>query len=140
MTGVTAVRAIKKAGDEVQWAGTEIAAVAAINEEIARDAARAVIVKYEVLPHLVQEQDLSKVGTRAKASGEQVSGDPDQAFKDADAVVEGDYGVPVITHCCLEPHGTIVQWNGDHVEVWPSTQNVSGVPGELVDQFYKSST
>jgi xanthine dehydrogenase YagR molybdenum-binding subunit len=131
MTGVTAVRAIKKAGDEVQWAGTEIAAVAAINEEIARDAARAVIVKYEVLPHLVQEQDLSRVGTRAKASGEQVSGDPDQAFKDADAVVEGDYGVPVITHCCLEPHGTIVQWNGDHVEVWPSTQNVSGVPGEM---------
>ena len=42
MPGVTAVRAIKKAGDEVQWAGTEIASVAAINEEIARDAARAV--------------------------------------------------------------------------------------------------
>jgi xanthine dehydrogenase YagR molybdenum-binding subunit len=131
MPGVTAVRAIKKAGDEVQWAGTEIAAVAAVNEEIARDAARAVIVKYEVLPHLVQEQDLSKVGTRAKPAGEQVSGDPDQAFKDADVIVEGEYGVPVIAHCCLESHGTIVQWSGDHVEVWPSTQNVSGIPGEL---------
>ncbi|HVO97006.1 MAG TPA: xanthine dehydrogenase family protein molybdopterin-binding subunit [Bryobacteraceae bacterium] len=128
MPGVTAVRAIKKAGDEVQWAGTEIASIAAINEEVARDAARAVAVKYEVLPHLVQEQDLAKAGTRAKPAGEQVSGDPDQAFKDADVVVEGEYGVPVITHCCLESHGTIVQWNGDHVEVWPSTQNVSGVP------------
>ena len=131
MPGVTAARAIKKAGDEVQWAGTEIASVAATNEEIARDAARAVVVKYEVLPHLVHEQDLAKVGTRAKPAGEQVTGDPDQAFKDADAVVEGDYGTPVITHCCLESHGTIVQWNGDHIEVWPSTQNVSGIAGEL---------
>jgi xanthine dehydrogenase YagR molybdenum-binding subunit len=32
MKGVTAVRAIKKAGDEVQWAGTEIASIAAVNE------------------------------------------------------------------------------------------------------------
>lgn len=133
MPGVTAVRAIKKAGDEVQWAGTEIASVAAINEEIARDAASAIVVKYDVLPHVVHERDLAKVGTRAKAAGEQVSGDPDQAFKDADVVVEGEYGVPVITHCCLETHGTITQWNGDHVEVWPSTQNVSGIP----DQYAK---
>jgi xanthine dehydrogenase YagR molybdenum-binding subunit len=130
MPGVTAVRAIKKAGDEVQWAGTEIASVAATNEEIARDAARAVIVKYEVLPHLVQERDLAKVGARAKPGGEQVEGDPDQAFKEADAIVEGEYGTPVITHCCLESHGTIVQWNGDHIEVWPSTQNVSGIATE----------
>ncbi len=130
MPGVTAVRAIKKVGDEVQWAGMEVASIAAINEEIARDAARAVVVKYEVLPHLVQEQDLAKAGTRAKPAGEQVSGDPDQAFKDADVVVEGEYGVPVITHCCLETHGTVVQWNGDHVEVWPSTQNVSGIPAQ----------
>ena len=69
MKGVTAARAIKKAGDEVQWAGTEIASIAAINEEIARDAARAVIVKYEVLPHLVQEQDLAKAGTARQARG-----------------------------------------------------------------------
>ena len=81
MPGVTAVRAIKKAGDEVQWAGTEIASVAAVNEEIARDAARAVVVKYEVLPHLVKEQDLAAAGARAKPAGEQVEGDPDQAFK-----------------------------------------------------------
>jgi xanthine dehydrogenase YagR molybdenum-binding subunit len=130
MPGVTAVRAIKKPGDEVQWAGTEIASVAAINEEVARDAARAIVVKYEVLPHLVKEQDLSAAGARAKPAGEQVEGDPDQAFKDADVIVEGEYGTPVITHCCLESHGTIVQWSGDHVEVWPSTQNVSGIAAQ----------
>jgi len=76
----------------VQWAGTEIASVAAINEEVARDAARAVVVKYEVLPHLVKEQDLAAAENRAKPAGEQVEGDPDQAFKDADVIVEGEYG------------------------------------------------
>src|ERR1017187_10209163 len=48
MPGVTAVRAIKKAGDEVQWAGTELASLAATNEDLARDAARAVKVEYEI--------------------------------------------------------------------------------------------
>ena len=131
MPGVTAVRAIKKAGDEIQWAGTELVSIAATSEAVAGDAVRAVAIKFDVLPHLVQERDLAKAGTRARASGEQVSGDPDQAFKDADAVVEGEYGVPVITHCCLETHGTVIAWGEDKVEVWPSTQNVSGIPAQL---------
>ncbi|PYT18079.1 MAG: hypothetical protein DMG59_05400 [Acidobacteria bacterium] len=39
MQGVTAVRAIKNGGDEIQWAGAEIASIAATSEEVARDAA-----------------------------------------------------------------------------------------------------
>jgi len=130
--GVTAVRAIKKAGDEIQWAGTEVAAIAATDEEIARDAVRAIKVEYEVLPHLVHEQDLAKAGTRAKAAGEQTVGDPDQAFKQAEVTSEGEYGCPVLTHCCLESHGQVVQWGPDNkIEFWPSTQNVSGMPTDL---------
>src|SRR6266853_1278717 len=53
--GVTAVRIIKQPGDEIQWAGTEVAAVAARTEEIAMDAARKIKVDYEVLPHVVRE-------------------------------------------------------------------------------------
>src|SRR5579862_3310083 len=125
MTGVTAVRVISGPGTEIQWAGTEIAVVAAETEPIARDAVRAIKVDYEVLPHVVQEQDLAKAGNRAKAAGEQVTGDPDQAFKDAEAVSDGSYGIPVITHCCLEPHGQVIAWKGDKVNFWPSTQAVS---------------
>lgn len=131
MDGVKAVRVITKAGQEVQWEGAEIAAVAAVTEELANDAVRKIKVQYEVLPHLVREDDLSKAGNRAKAAGEQVTGDPDKAFQEADAVSEGDYGIPVITHCCLEPHGNIVQMQGDRVNLWPSTQNVSGIGGNL---------
>lgn len=131
MPGVTAVQLIAKPGDEIQWAGQEIAAVAARTEELARDAVRAIKVDYEVLPHVVREEDLSKVGTRAKPSGEQVKGDPDVAFQQAEVTIEGQYGIPVITHCCLEPHGQTIEWDGQKMNYWPSTQNVSGVGTDL---------
>ncbi len=131
LKGVTAVRAIVKPGDEIQWEGTELASIAAVTEEIARDAARAIKIDWEVLPHVVKEEDLSKVGNRAKPAGEQTTGDPDAAFKEADAVIEGQYGIPVITHCCLEPHGQTISWSGDKLEYFPSTQNVSGIAGDI---------
>jgi len=131
LPGVTAIRAVVKAGDEVQWAGSEIAFVAAKSEEIATDAVRLIKVDYEVLPHLVNEEDLSKVGARAKANGEQTTGDADQAFKEADVVSEGHYGIPVLTHCCLEPHGQTIAVAGDKVEYFPSTQNVYGIAGDI---------
>jgi xanthine dehydrogenase YagR molybdenum-binding subunit len=129
--GVTAVYAVVKPGDEIQWVGAEIAAVAATTEEVARDAARKIKVDYEVLPHLVSEEDLSKAGARAKAAGEKVTGDVEKAFSEADVVSEGQYGMPVIFHCCLEPHGQVVEWKGDSVEYWPSTQNISGIGSTL---------
>ncbi len=131
LPGVTAVRVISPAGKELQWAGAEVAAVAATSEETATKAARLIKVEYEQLPFLVREDDLSQAGNRAKPAGEQVTGDPDKAFQEADAVVEGNYGIPVITHCCLESHGQVIAWNGDKIEYWPSTQNVSGIGGDI---------
>lgn len=129
--GVTAVRAIVQPGAEIQWEGTPIASVAAVTEEIARDGARAIKVEWEPLPHIVNWEDLSKVGNRAKPAGEQTTGDPDAAFKEAEVVAEGEYLIPVITHCCLEPHGQTIQWSRDKVEYFPSTQNVSGIGVEM---------
>lgn len=129
--GVTAVRTIASPGSELQWVGQELASVAAETEEIAKAATRKIKVQYEVLPHLVRENDLAKAGARAKPAGEQVKGDPDKAFQEADAVVEAHYGIPVITHCCLEPHGNVMEWKGDKINLYPSTQNVSGIGGDL---------
>ena len=79
--------------------------MAATTEEIAREAVRKIKVDYEVMPHFVNEADLGKAGSRGKAAGEKVTGDPEKAIQEAEAVSEGTYGIPVITHCCLEPHG-----------------------------------
>jgi xanthine dehydrogenase YagR molybdenum-binding subunit len=131
MAGVKAVHVVSPAGTEVQWEGFEIAAVAAVTEEIAQEAAGKIKVEYEVLPHLVREDDLTKAGSRAKAAGEKVVGDPDQAFQQAEVVSEANYGIPVVTHCCLETHGQVIEWRGDHINVWPSTQDVTRYAGTL---------
>ncbi|HMF91665.1 MAG TPA: xanthine dehydrogenase family protein molybdopterin-binding subunit [Candidatus Angelobacter sp.] len=63
---------------------------------------------------------------------ERVEGDPDAAFKDAEVVSEGVYGCPVITHCCMESHGSIAEWtDNDHLFTHISTQNVSGLAGQF---------
>jgi xanthine dehydrogenase YagR molybdenum-binding subunit len=140
LDGVTAVRVMAKPGTEIQWAGAEIAVVAATSEEVANDALRKIKVQYEVMPHLVKDDDLAKAGPRAKAAGEQITGDPDQGFKEADVVLEGEYGIPVVTHCCLEPHGQATQWSGDTIQDWPSTQNVSGIGGDLAKSLQLPAT
>ncbi|MEJ2007248.1 MAG: xanthine dehydrogenase family protein molybdopterin-binding subunit [Acidobacteriota bacterium] len=135
MPGVKAVLVVQGPGSEIQWAGDEIAAVAAVNEQIAEDAVRAIKVEYEQLPHLVREEDLKRAESesRTKPAGETTTGDPSKAFQDPDAVVsEGYYGLPVITHCCLESHGSTVEWtDAKSLKTWTSTQNVSGGPGQF---------
>ena len=67
-----------------------------------------------------------------KKQAAKTQGDPAAAFKQAAVVSEGLYGIPVITHCCLEPHGAVAAWGADdHIEVQISTQNVSGMAGQM---------
>ena len=131
MPGVTAVEVVAPAGTEIQWAGAEIAAVAAETPDQARDAVRRIRAEYEVLPHVVKEEDLAKASTRAKAAAEQVTGDVEKAFQEADVVSEGHYGIPVIVHATPETHGQVIRFDGNEVEVWPSTQGICPYGQEL---------
>lgn len=135
MPGVKGIYPGVKAGEVVQWAGWEVAFVAAETEIQARDAARAVKVDYEVLPHVVHDADLKRAGSRAKPAGEQIEGDPDAALKAAHVVSEGTYHIPTLQHACLESHGSVVQWTGDKVEFNPSTQGVTSIQGDLARQL-----
>jgi xanthine dehydrogenase YagR molybdenum-binding subunit len=136
MPGVKAARVIQAVGTEIQWQGDEVAAVAATTEEQAEDAVRAIKVEYEVLPHFVMDEDLAAAGAHAKPPSTETTGDPDKAFAAPGTVVsEGYYGMPVIVHCCLETHGSTAQWNGDHLQVWASTQNVSGIGGDFAESL-----
>ncbi len=127
MPGVKAVKVVEVPKGEVQWEGQEVAAVVATEEQQAEEAARAVKVTYEPLPHLVREDDFTKAGDRVKDTDEATEGDPDKGFKEAEVVSEGFYSIPVIAHCCLESHGSVTEWEGaDKLNLWLSTQNVSG--------------
>src|SRR5881392_2651258 len=113
---------------EVRYAGEIVAAVAAVTEEIAEEAARLVKVQYQSLEHQVVDTDaaLSKDKPSKKDQG-----NVDDAFAKADKVVEGEYGLPVITHCCLESHGQVTEVRDGELYVWPSTQNVSRYSDQL---------
>lgn len=138
--GVRGVDIIKGEGTELQWVGTEILAVAADSEEIARDAVLAVKIDYEVLPHLVKDENIENAGSAVKPASDKTEGDPDTAFAQADAVHEGFYGLPSITHCCLESHGQVVDWSGDEIIVYASTQAVGRIGADLAKNLSRDES
>ncbi len=149
------MRAPKKAGDdpvEIRTQGELIAAVAAETEGAAREGVAQLKVEYETLDVFVDDQDLAAAeaaGLTKRAGGRvQLEAEPDDDVEDEEAfeeneisrllneskhVIEGYYGIDAITHCCLEPHGSTLQWNGNKLDVYLSTQNVSRTDDGFAD-------
>jgi xanthine dehydrogenase YagR molybdenum-binding subunit len=133
MPGVKAVAIFPTIGQgfEVLWAGQELVAVAAETDDQARDAARAVRIEYDVLPHSVADVSPDKAGSSYTGKSDVATdGDADAGFQKADVTHEGEYGNAMITHCCLESHGQVTEWQGDQLTVWASTQGVSSIGAE----------
>jgi xanthine dehydrogenase YagR molybdenum-binding subunit len=129
--GVKATLAYVQPGAQVMYQGDPVAAVAADTEERAKDAARLIKVEYEALPHLANVEqamaaDAPKVFTpnNTRTGGAEETGDLDAGFKAAAHIVEATYSTHVITHVCLETHGTVCEWDGDKLTAWVSTQGV----------------
>ncbi|HTU32629.1 MAG TPA: xanthine dehydrogenase family protein molybdopterin-binding subunit [Candidatus Acidoferrum sp.] len=132
MPGVKAVQIIFKEGTEVLWAGQEIVALAAETEEQAEEAADKIHIEYQQLDYNVEDKGLEKLGSQyAKQLSERTTGNPDTGFQEAEVTSEGRYGASVITHCCLESHGSTMQWQGDALKFYASTQYVSGVGNDV---------
>ena len=112
-------------GKEVQYAGQIVAAVAAATEEIAREAADRVKVQYKQLPHQVVDSDPSLFNAEKDKVAKKETANIEEAFAKADVVVKGEYGIPVITHCCLESHGQVSEVRDGELYLWPSTQSIS---------------
>jgi len=117
----------------VMFQGDEVAAVAADTEEHAIDAARAIKVEYQVLPH-VTLVDRALAGTapavftggNVRAAQPQSTGDLTKGFGAAAHTIEETYETQVITHTCMETHGTVCEWEGERLTAWISTQGING--------------
>jgi xanthine dehydrogenase YagR molybdenum-binding subunit len=136
--GVKAALAWKQPGAEVMFQGDQVAAVAADTEERAKDAARLIKVQYEVLPHVAfVERAMAADAPVAFKDGNtrpgqvQETGDLDAGFRQAAHLVEETYSTHVITHVCMETHGSICEWEGDKLNVWISTQGVHAAAQQL---------
>lgn len=138
-----------KPGSEVDYEGELLVAVAAETEGAAREGVSKVKVEYELLDVFVEDNNLEgaeKADRTARAGGatetEREPGDDDdedefvekeieRLLKESKHVVEGYYGGHVVTHCCLETHGSTVQFEDGKVTMYLSTQNVSGSDDQL---------
>ncbi len=132
--------------DKVRRMGEAVAAVAAETEELAEKAVRAIKVEYEVLPVVTDPIEAMKPGTEPiydtvmwgeteieierniACEREVEEGDVDQAFAEADVVVEGTFKTPKIYHAQMETKSVVCRPEPDGgLTVWPTTQSIHNV-------------
>ncbi len=118
--------------DKVRYVGQEVAAVAAISEEIAEAALDLIEVEYEMLPAYLDAHSAMAAednfihNSRAHNIEKEYHhsfGDLDQGFTQSDLVLEDDFFAPRVTHAAMEPHSAIAHYepNGK-LTLWTSTQ------------------
>ncbi|MGE5597342.1 MAG: xanthine dehydrogenase family protein molybdopterin-binding subunit [Hyphomicrobiales bacterium] len=131
------------AGRKALYRGHAVAAVAAITEEIAREACSLIEVDYEVLPPVLDVREAMLPGapilheslrTRTPtgpatepsnivAHHVMAFGDAEAAMANADVVVEGEFKTKMVHQGYIEPHASTATWNNDgQVTIWTSTQ------------------
>ena len=118
---------------EVRFAGEEVAAVAAVTEEIARDALDLIRVEYEELrPILTPEEAMGEGAPGVHQGRNNVSheirferGSVDAGLARADVVHEATYTTHAQYPGYLEPMATVATIDPDgRLQVWTSTQSV----------------
>jgi xanthine dehydrogenase YagR molybdenum-binding subunit len=121
--------------------GEEVAAVAAETPYQAWDAIKAIKVKYEILPFVVDERKALESGAPAIHAGGNRSGETqtyergnvDKGFAEADVVLEETYRTESELHTPMELHGCVARWDGDRLTVWESTQGVYAVQARVAE-------
>ncbi len=132
--------------DKVRRMGEAVAAVAAETEELAERAVRAIKVEYEVLPVLTDPleamqpgapkiydtvvfgEDEIPVESNVACTRDVDEGDAENAFAEADVIVEGRFRLPKVYHAQLETKSCVVRPEPDGgLTVWPTTQSIHNV-------------
>lgn len=120
------------AKDKVRYRGDVVAAVAATDLDIVREALELIQVDYEELPGvfdpiqamqpgapLVHEDVPDNIACRRKIR----KGDPDKAFSNSRHVFEHTFKTQMVEHCSIETHMAVAQFDhSDKVTIWSSTQ------------------
>jgi len=106
--------------DKVRFVGDAVAAVAAVDEDIAEEALSLIDVEYEILPAVFDPFEAMKEG--APKIHEQVeqnicarafmhSGNIEEGFKESDYIYEDRFTFSRISHCQMEPYGALASFD-----------------------------
>ena len=117
---------------DVRYYGDEIAALAGTSKQAVLDALPLIEVDAEPKAFVVKELTAVRADAPQVAAGKanltegaaKTTGEVDAAFAASAAVVETTVSTPILLHHPMEPHGHTVQWDGDELTAWSSTQGV----------------
>ncbi len=143
------------ASDKALYHGHAIAAVAARSPHEAEAALQKIKVEYEVLPPVLNVRDAMRedaplldetrhTKTVAGEKSEKPSniashvrfegGDLEQAFAEADHVVEREFTTQMVHQGYIEPHSSTAVWNADNtVTIYTSTQGAFTVRSQVAE-------
>jgi len=131
------------AREKVLYEGHAVAAVAAINKEVAEQAVALIEVDYEVLPHAIDVDEAMKPDapllfedmitrgiepppTKPSNVSKRLEfslGDIEKGFAEADVVIEKEFKTAAVHQAYIEPHATIAKVEADgQAEIWASSQ------------------
>jgi 4-hydroxybenzoyl-CoA reductase subunit alpha len=121
------------ARNKVRYIGDDVAAVCAIDPEIAEEALELITVDYEKLPAVFDPLEARKEGAPLIHEGVKKNtsffikkefGNVEKAFAECDDIFEHSFYSQAVNHAPLEPHAALAQFdplNGE-LTVWSSTQ------------------
>lgn len=120
----------------LRFEGDEVAVVVAETEQVAEDALKLIQVAYEELPFVADagaamEDDAPQIHDSGNIAGGEPDtysrGDLEKGLSEADVVLEDTFSTQVVMHNPTEPHCSTVNWDGDELTVWDSTQSIFNV-------------
>ncbi len=115
--------------DTVEYWGQPVALVVADTLENARDAAKALVIRYRSEAAAIDPMD---VVPESDADATQ-QGDLDKAILDADASVDVTYSTKGHASSAMEPHAAVADWDGKVLTVRASLQMLNYNISELAD-------
>ncbi|MET7912913.1 xanthine dehydrogenase family protein molybdopterin-binding subunit [Streptomyces avermitilis] len=125
--------------DRVPYVGWPVALVVAETSEQAREAAEALVVRYDEEPHDVEffagHPGLYTPQDSPLVQAEAVKGDVEAELAASGVVVDAEYATPEAYHCPLEPHAATARWDSGRLDVVDSNQSTVWVAGELAQLF-----
>jgi len=134
------------ARDEVLYAGHKIAAVAAVDKHIARQAVSLIEVEYEILPAVFDVMESIKTDApvihesrhpnikNICSHSRKERGDIEHGFSQADVIVENRFDIAIAHQSYLEPHACVADVDSsDKLTVWTTTQGQFGVRSGLAN-------
>ncbi|MFF4606594.1 xanthine dehydrogenase family protein molybdopterin-binding subunit [Streptomyces sp. NPDC001339] len=123
--------------DRVPSAGWPVALVVAETSEQAREAAEALVIRYDEEPHdVVFRAGRPGTYTPPQPPGMAMEkGDLDAALAASAVVVDAEYTTPEEHHNPMEPHAATARWDGGRLEVVDSNQGSMWVAEELAKLF-----